>query len=72
MRLIKAQSTNLRNIKGTGIKYDINSIGRIGGEKAMVVPIGSTSERPVFAEVGQIRYNTDADAFEMYSAGNWG
>tara|TARA_B100000900_G_C20459098_1_gene666436 strand:+ start:119 stop:619 length:501 start_codon:yes stop_codon:yes gene_type:complete len=72
MRLIKAQSTNLRNIRGTGIKFDINGLGRIGGEKAMVVPIGSTSERPVFAEAGQIRYNTDVDAFEMYSAGNWG
>ena len=72
MRLIKAQSTNLRNIKGDGLKYDIHGISRMGGETGIVVPIGSTSERPVFAEPGMIRYNTDVDAFEMYSSGNWG
>jgi len=72
MRLIKAQSTNLRNIKGTGLKYDIHGINRMGGETGVVVPIGNTSERPVFPEPGIIRYNTDVDAFEMYSDGSWG
>ncbi len=24
MRLLKAQNTNLRNIKGKGVKYDVN------------------------------------------------
>ena len=72
MRLIKAQSTNLRNIKGTGLKYDIHGINRMGGETGVVVPLGNTSERPVFPEPGIIRYNTDVDAFEMYSDGSWG
>ena len=72
MRLMKAQSTNLRNIKGTGLKYDIHGINRMGGETGVVVPLGNTSERPVFPEPGIIRYNTDVDAFEMYSDGSWG
>ena len=72
MRLIKAQSTNLRNIKGTGLKYDIHGINRMGGETGVVVPLGNTSKDPVFAEPGIIRYNTDVDAFEMYSDGSVG
>lgn len=72
MRLMKAQSTNLRSIKGTGLKYDIHGINRMGGVTGLVVPIGDTSERPVFAEPGMIRYNTEFDAFEMYSEGSWG
>ena len=70
MRLMKAQSTNLRSIKGTGLKYDIHGINRMGGVTGLVVPIGDTSERPVFAEPGMIRYNTEFDAFEMYSEGS--
>ena len=46
MRLIKAQSTNLRNIKGTGLKYDIHGINRMGGETGVVVPLGNTSKDP--------------------------
>ena len=65
MRLIKAQSTNIRNIKGTGIKFDIQGINRMGGETGMIVPIGSTSERSVFPENGTLRYNTDVEAFEI-------
>lgn len=72
MRLIKAQSTNLRNIKGTGIKYDVNGINRLGGIDSVVVPIGNTSERATFPENGMMRYNTDVDAFEIYADGSWG
>jgi hypothetical protein len=72
MRLIKAQSTNIRNIKGTGIKFDIQGINRMGGETGMIVPIGSTSERSVFPENGTLRYNTDVEAFEIYADGAWG
>jgi len=71
MRLIKAQSTNLRNIKGTGIKYDVNGINRLGGIDSVVVPIGNTLERATFPENGMLRYNTDVDAFEIYANGSW-
>jgi hypothetical protein len=72
MRLIKAQSTNIRNIKGTGIKYDIHGVSRLGGVDSVVVPIGDTGERAVFPENGMMRYNTDAEAFEIYANGAWG
>jgi hypothetical protein len=72
MRLMKAQSTNLRSIAGTGMKYDINGINRMGGETGIVVPLGDTAARPTFPEAGMMRYNTDVDAFEIYADGAWG
>lgn len=66
MRLIKAQSTNARSIKGKGLQFDINDTARMGGDVSMVVPIGPTSTRPVFPENGMMRYNTDLDSFESY------
>lgn len=72
MRLMKAQSSNLRSIKGKGLKYDINDIIRMDSNLAMVVPVGNNAERPVFPEPGMLRYNTVLDAFEMYSDGAWG
>lgn len=72
MRLIKAQSTNLRSIAGNGMKYDINSINRMGGAIGMVVPLGTTAERPALPEAGMMRYNTDVNAFEIYADGAWG
>jgi len=36
MRLIKAQSTSVRNIKAKGIRYDINQVVQLGGEQAVV------------------------------------
>jgi len=72
MKLIKAQSTNLRSIEGKGMKYDINNIIRMGSEVAMVVPVGDQASRPVFSEEGMLRYNTTVEAFEMYSSGAWG
>ena len=58
MRLIKAQSTNVRNIKGKGVKYDIHDIIKFESEKAVLVPAGSTVTRPLFPANGMLRYNT--------------
>ena len=38
MRLIKAQSTNLRNIKGKGMKYDINDTVQLDSEVGAIMP----------------------------------
>ena len=71
MRLIKAQSTSVRNIKAVGVKYDINQIVQLGGEQAVVVPMGNTASRPVFPANGMIRYNTETSAHESYANGTW-
>ena len=35
------------------------------------VPAGTTEQRPAEPKIGQIRYNTDIDAFEGYDASGW-
>lgn len=71
MRLIKAQNTNLRNIYGKGVKYDINDQVIIDSNNVMLVPKGSTAERPSTPVNGHLRYNTTDNRFEIYEAGAW-
>jgi hypothetical protein len=36
----------------------------------IIVPVGTTAQRPSSPTVGYVRYNTDLGYLEMYSAGN--
>jgi len=71
MRLIKAQNTNLRNITGKGVKYDINDQVIVDSNNVMLVPKGTTSQRPATPINGHLRYNTSDNRFEIYEAGSW-
>jgi len=71
MRLIKAQSTNLRNIKGKGVKYDTENQVILQSSNVVLVPKGTESERPASPTNGHLRYNTDDNEFELYSNGAW-
>jgi hypothetical protein len=41
-----------------------------GGNSAITLPIGDTGLRPVIADLGDIRYNTDINGIEFYN-GDW-
>ena len=69
MRLIKAQTTNLRSITGKGIQYDINDQVIIDSNNVLRVPKGTTAQRPSSPTEGHIRYNTDTNEFEGYQNG---
>lgn len=77
MRLIKAQSTNLRSIYGKGVKYDIDDQVIVDSARAMIVPVGTLAERPgeagisTSSAVGQVRYNTTDQQLEAYQNGAW-
>ena len=71
MRLIKAQNTNLRNITGKGVKYDINDQVIVDSTNVMLVAKGTTAQRPSTPVNGHIRYNTDDEQFEAYQNGAW-
>jgi predicted acyltransferase (DUF342 family) len=63
---------------------DLNDLLRVSGETTigsnayimgpgLLIPTGTTSERPTPQQVGLIRYNTETSQFEGYGAGNaWG
>ena len=42
------------------------------GKDAILVPIGTTAERPSSPQAGEIRFNTDLDTFEGYDGISWG
>ncbi len=71
MRLLKAQNTNLRNIYGKGVKYDIDDQVIVDSTNTMLVPKGTEAQRPSSPNNGHIRYNTDDDQFEAYQNGAW-
>ena len=77
MRLIKAQSTNLRGIYSKGVKYDIDNQVVVDSARAMVVPVGTLAERPgeagiaTSSAVGQVRYNSTDQQLEAYQNGAW-
>lgn len=77
MRLIKAQSTNLRSITGQGVKYDTDTQVIADSERALLLPKGADATRPGEAGIstasnnGQIRYNTTSNEIEAYQNGAW-
>jgi hypothetical protein len=46
--------------------------GSFAGTASLLLPKGTTAQRPVSPIVGQIRYNTDLSAYEGYSGTTWG
>jgi hypothetical protein len=42
------------------------------GTGFMLIPKGTTAQRPVSPVNGEIRYNTDTSQFEGYQGGEWG
>jgi hypothetical protein len=71
MRLIKAQNTNLRSIRGNGVKYDVDDQVILDSNNVLLVPKGTLAERPATANNGHLRYNTDDNQFEVYQNGDW-
>tara|TARA_B110000240_G_C13362573_1_gene394627 strand:- start:127 stop:660 length:534 start_codon:yes stop_codon:yes gene_type:complete len=71
MRLLKAQNTNLRNIYGNGVKYDVNGQVIFDSTNTMLVPKGTEAQRPTTPNNGHLRYNTDDNQFEVYQNGAW-
>ena len=49
-------------IGNTGVGYT-----KFGGTRGLVVPLGTTLQRPAAAEIGTIRYNNDVNYIEVYA-----
>lgn len=71
MRLLKAQNTNLRNIKGKGVKYDVLDQVILDSTNSVLVPKGTTAQRPTSPTNGHLRYNIDDNEFEVYQNNAW-
>jgi hypothetical protein len=84
LAIVGGSSINPRTITGTANQITLtNGDGQSGnptisitdnvvlpGTGAMTVPVGTTAQQPVGSN-GQIRYNSETNAFYGYAAGNW-
>lgn len=43
----------------------------IGGTVGVLLPRGTTAERPLAPPIGTLRYNTDTQGYEVYTSGGW-
>ena len=58
---------------GVGASNAVNVSFEVRNNDAILIPKGTTAQRPSVQETGQIRYNTDINQFEGYGSGNaWG
>ena len=58
---------------GVGIAKNLYVGGNVGfvGAGALIIPVGTTSERPSNPIIGMIRYNTELQSFEGYDGEDW-
>lgn len=55
-----------------GINNDAPTVGlEIGGTDGIVIPAGSSAQRPGTLTAGLIRFNTDTTTFEFYDGSGW-
>jgi len=71
MRFLKRQNTNNKNTLGKGVIFDINDQVILDSSNVLLVPKGTTAERPLSPENGHFRYNTTTEEFEAYQDSQW-
>lgn len=81
MKYLKRQNTNIRNIAGKGVIYDINDQVILDTTNVVLVPKGTgdgaepagtaLNQRPNTPTEGHFRYNTTTNEFEGFQAGAW-
>ena len=72
MRYVRRQTTNSRGIIGRGIYVShIDKEVILDSTNVMIVPKGTTEQRPQFPRDGHLRYNTTENEFESYQDDAW-
>ena len=70
---ISFEQDTISNLLNTPLTFTSTGLGyvRIDGNNAFVIPYGTTPERPVTAEVGATRWNTDEGYLECFDGSVW-
>lgn len=71
MKYLKQQTTNNKSVLGKGVLFTINNEVIMDTTNVMLIPKGTTLQRPVSPENGHFRYNTDVEEFEAYRDSQW-
>lgn len=59
------------NFTSNGLNLDISNDTTLPGSNGVVLPNGTTSQRPVAPRPGTTRFNTDTDSLEVYNGSAW-
>lgn len=74
LRLIAGTANQIDVVNGNAVAgnptISITSNPIIPGTASMTIPVGTSAQQPVGAD-GQIRFNSDTQTFDGYSAGSW-
>jgi hypothetical protein len=71
---LKIRNNTITNVVPNAITEIVQSgtgYVKINGTEGVVIPYGTTSERPYNATLGMMRFNTDLDAIEIYNGSLW-
>lgn len=71
MKYLKRQTTNTKNLAGKGIHYDTTDQVILDSNNVLLIPKGSTADRPFYPTEGHLRYNTTTNELEAYQDGAW-
>jgi|TARA_R110002096_G_C14479212_1_gene713709 hypothetical protein len=73
MRLFKQQTTSPRTIQpgAVGIHTGLDDEVKINSTNTLLIPKGTTAQRPASPNNGHMRYNTTSEQFEAYQNGAW-
>jgi len=73
MKFLKSHRLSARGVSSrtSGINYDARGLTNIESTNALVMPSGTTAQRPDTAVAGMMRYNTSESDFEVYQGGEW-
>lgn len=66
---LRLNGNTITNLSGDIILDPSSESVKITSTGALILPKGTTAERPVSPVTGMIRYNTDANVFEAYDGG---
>lgn len=71
MRFLKRNQLNYRNVKDNRVAVEIDGEVKLQTTNVVLIPKGTTSDRPASPIHGHMRYNTDLNEFEFYQNSAW-
>lgn len=71
MKFLKKSQINFRNVKDNSVAVQVDGEITLDSTNVLLVPKGTTSQRPNTPQNGHMRYNTDLNQFEFYQNSTW-
>lgn len=71
MKFLKKSQINFRNVKDNSVAVQIDGEITLDSTNVLLIPTGTTSQRPTTPKNGHIRYNVELEEFEFFENNQW-